>query len=85
MRKTICTATIFAGMVSALVYSWLIKVPDHIWWSPALDSDGTMPLLVWVFISAVPPIGLAIILGFICFGLWNLSAAACAKLRGEKS
>lgn len=85
MRKKICTATIFAGMVSALVYLWLIRVPDHIWWAPALGSEGTLPLLGWMLLSAVFPIGFAAILGLICVGLWFLSAAVCAKLRGEKS
>ena len=86
MRKTICTATIFAAMIGILVALFAIEAPNWIWWmnEPILYGPPSLPLIAWLVGNlAIPAIMLVAALWF-TYCLWDAAASICAKLRGEE-
>lgn len=84
MRKTICTASIFAGFVAVMIASWMIHTQNfHPWWIPEDTKVVDAPVFVWFFVQAFLPLMVLFCVAFIGVGLWSVASWCCAKLRGN--
>lgn len=83
MRKTICTASIFAAMVGILVAGMVIEVTDTLWWGSSISYPGyKITVLLWFNNNVLVPLAIVALCCGALFGLWHASSTICAKLRG---
>lgn len=84
MRKTICTASIFAAIVGLIAALFIIQVPDNGWVKARPYTHNVdIPLIVWMFFNVVLPVVFGALACLLTKILWDGSAEICAKLRGE--
>jgi hypothetical protein len=81
-RKTICTATVFLGLMAALVASILIRVPDTVWWWSGYKSvtPSHTPLLLWLVSNVLMPLIVLGMAGSLLPGIWQIAGWICSKL-----
>ena len=84
IAKRICTATIFATLIGVFVTSVLVRVPDFLWWCPALGGKQSTSLLMWIDGNILVPVGVIFVAFLVLWCAWRLSANICDKLRGEQ-
>jgi hypothetical protein len=92
MRKTICTASIFLGMIAVLTFSILFQVPYFNWWDSADITAGHLKYVgptegigVWFLINVLLPGSVLWLAGGACVLVWKFSAFICSRLRKSSS
>jgi len=81
--KAVCTASIFAALLTALFCSFWFEVPEYTWWGPDWMNhhDRLITVFTWFNNNLLMPATAAILAGLATFALWKLSEALCTKLR----
>lgn len=88
VRKLICTATVFIGLIGIGAAMIMIQVPNsELWYWHGVrvvdDTATSSPLIWWVMIEVAPPLGVAAMVWLVVLGAWKAAEAICGKLRGE--
>lgn len=83
MRKPLCTATVFLGLVGGIAAVWFIRLPDYaMWWLEGeVGIPHKIPLVLWIFPHIIFPLVLGI---GAPIGLWVAASAICSKMRAGR-
>lgn len=87
MRKAVCTGSVFIAIVVFLVLSFVIQVPETVWWNSDkyLNMGTPMPIMVWALFNVGGPIYFAACFWLVSVALWKLSEYICGKLRSDRA
>ena len=83
MGKRVFTTSLFVLLAGSLIASFVIQVPDHVWWDKDRPGSTTTPLLVWVFMNLAPPIAAGSLIGLGGCGIWELGSYLYGRLLGS--